>query len=66
MSASPDGLPVYRVLTGTDDAAFRRRVSEAIALGYRLHEGPAVTFNGEQVIVGRALLWPGAGDRPEG
>jgi hypothetical protein len=62
MSAPPDGLPLYRVLTGPDDAAFCRRVSEAIALGYRLHEGPAVTFNGEQVIVAQALLWPEAGD----
>jgi hypothetical protein len=66
MSAPPDGLPVYRVLTGPDDAAFCRRVSEAIALGYRLHEGPAVTFNGEQVIVAQALLWPGPGDLAEG
>lgn len=62
MSAPPDGLPLCRVLTGPDDAAFCRRVSEAIALGYRLHEGPAVTFNGEQVIVAQALLWPGADD----
>jgi hypothetical protein len=66
MSAPPDGLPTYRVLTGPDDAAFCRRVSDAIALGYRLHEGPAVTFNGEQVIVAQALLWPGAGDVPAG
>ena len=57
MSAPPDGLPLYRVVTGPDDAAFCRRVSDAIALGYRLHEGPAVTFNGEQVIVAQALLW---------
>ena len=62
MSAPPDGLPIYRVLTGPDDATFCHRVSEAIALGYRLHEGPAVTFNGEQVIVAQALLWPNAGD----
>ena len=60
MSAPPDGLPVYRVLTGPDDAAFCRRVSEMIALGYRLHEGPAVTFDGERVIVAQAVLWPGA------
>jgi hypothetical protein len=66
MSAPPVGLPLYRVLTGPDDAVFCRRVSEAIALGYRLHEGPAVTFNGEQVIVAQALLWPGAGDVPQG
>jgi hypothetical protein len=60
MSAPPDGLPTYRVLTGPDDAAFCRRVSEAIGLGYRLHGDPAVTFNGEHVIVAQALLWPGA------
>jgi hypothetical protein len=29
-------------------------------------EGPAVTFNGQQVIVAQALLWPGAYDLPEG
>ena len=60
MDTPPDGLPIYRVLTGPDDAAFCSRVSEAIALGYRLHGGPAVTFNGERVIVAQALLWPGA------
>jgi hypothetical protein len=57
----PDGLPVYRLLTGPDDAAFCRRVSEALALGYRLHGSPAATFNGTQVIVAQAVLWPGAG-----
>ncbi|QNE21428.1 DUF1737 domain-containing protein [Kribbella qitaiheensis] len=58
MSVPPNGLPAYRVLTGPDDAAFCHRVSEAIALGYCLYEGPAVTFNGERVIVAQALLWP--------
>lgn len=54
----PDGLPVYRVLTGPDDATFCQRVSEMIGLGYVLHGGPAVTFNGENVIVAQALVWP--------
>ncbi len=49
---------MYRVLTGPDDAAFCRRVSEAMALGYELHGGPAVTFNGERVIVAQAVVWP--------
>lgn len=62
MSVPPDGLPVYRVLTGPDDAAFCHRVSEAIELGYRLHGGPAVTFNGDRVIVAQALVWPRADD----
>jgi hypothetical protein len=33
-------------------------VSDAIELGYRLHGSPAVTFDGERVIVAQALLWP--------
>jgi hypothetical protein len=53
----PDGLPTYRVLTGPDDAAFCHRVSEALDLGYELYGSPAVTYNGEQVIVAQALLW---------
>ena len=54
----PDGLPVYRLLTGPDDAAFCRRVSEAIAIGYVLYGSPAATFNGREVIVAQALIWP--------
>jgi hypothetical protein len=54
----PDGLPTYRVLTGADDAAFCHRVSEAVSLGYKLFGSPALTYNGEQVIVGQALVWP--------
>jgi hypothetical protein len=55
----PDGLPRYRVLTGPDDDAFCHRVSAALALGYVLYGGPAVTANGGVVIVAQALLWPG-------
>jgi hypothetical protein len=29
-----------------------------MALGYELHEGPAVTYNGETVIVAQAVVWP--------
>jgi hypothetical protein len=58
----PNGLPHYRVLTGPDDDAFCRRVSEALTLGFRLHDGPAVTFKGERVIVAQALVWPSSGN----
>jgi hypothetical protein len=54
----PDGLPTYRLLTGPDDAAFCRRVSEAISLGYLLYGSPSATFNGERVIVAQAIIWP--------
>jgi hypothetical protein len=45
-------------LTGTDDEAFCRRVSEALALGFQLYGSPAATFNGKDVIVAQAVLWP--------
>jgi len=53
-----DGLPTYRILTGPDDAPFCHRVSEALALGYKLYGSPAATFNGDQVIVAQAIIWP--------
>lgn len=58
MTEPPDGLPTYRILTGVDDAEFCHRVSEAVALGYRLYGSPAATFNGRSVIVAQALIWP--------
>jgi hypothetical protein len=61
----PDGLPVYRVLTGPDDDAFCHRVSDALALGYELWGSPALTFDGTNVIAAQALVWPGqSGDAP--
>ncbi|MBK5007771.1 DUF1737 domain-containing protein [Pseudomonas sp. S32] len=61
MNQPPDGMPIYRVLTGPDDAAFCRRVSDALLMGYQLHGGPALTFNGTNVIVAQAVVWPGEG-----
>lgn len=58
MESPPDGLPTYRILTGVDDAAFCRRVSDAIALGYKLYGSPSATFNGQSVIVAQAMIWP--------
>jgi hypothetical protein len=59
MPKPPDNLPIYRVLTGPDDAAFCRRVSDAIALGYELFGSPSCTFNGSNVILAQAIVWPG-------
>jgi hypothetical protein len=33
----PNGLPKYRLLTGPDDASFCQKVSDTIALGYKLY-----------------------------
>jgi hypothetical protein len=54
----PEGLPTYRLLTGPDDASFCHRVSEAIAIGYKLYGSPAATFDGTNVIVAQAVIWP--------
>lgn len=55
----PNDLPIYRILTGKDDAAFCHLVSEALALGYQLYGSPTMTFNGTDTIVGQALVWGG-------
>ncbi len=54
----PEGLPIYRVLTGPDEETFCRRVSDALDLGYVLHAGPVITVHGGKVIIAQALLWP--------
>lgn len=58
----------YRVLTGPDDRAFCERVSAALSEGYQLHGGPTLTYDGEQVIVGQALVLaePTRGSAPLG
>ena len=56
----PNDLPIYRLLTGPDDSIFCHRVSEAISMGYKLYGSPAATFNGENVIVAQAIIWPSA------
>ena len=40
----------------SDDRTFCERVSQALADGYHLHGGPALTFDGERVIVAQALV----------
>jgi len=50
----------YRVLTGPDDRSFCERVSAALAEGYELHGAPALTFDGEQVVVAQAVVLPAA------
>lgn len=54
-TTEPRRLP-YRVLTGPDDSSFCERVSQALADGYQLHGGPALTFDGERVIVAQAVV----------
>lgn len=52
----------YRLLTGSDDAAFCARVSQALAEGYRLHGSPVLTFDGRGVITAQAVVLTGTPD----
>jgi len=49
----------YRLLTGVDDRSFCEKVSLALSQGYVLHGSPAMTFNGDNVIVAQAVILPG-------
>ena len=51
-----DGRLRYRLLTGPDDDAFCRRVSRALAEGYRLYGSPALTFDGTRVVAAQAVV----------
>ena len=50
----------YRLLTGPDDAAFCRRVSEALDDGYELHGSPAITDTPDGPVVAQAVVLPAA------
>lgn len=60
MTEPPNDLPIYRLLTGPDDASFCHRVSDALALGYKLFGSPSCTFNGSNVILAQAIVWASA------
>lgn len=48
----------YRFLSGTDDAAFCQRVSDALADGYVLYGNPVMVMDGRDRIVGQAIIDP--------
>ena len=51
-------MRLYRYLTGFDDAAFCKKVSEAINKGWELHGSPALSFDPVQgrPICGQAVV----------
>jgi hypothetical protein len=56
-------MRLYRILTGGDDAAFCKRVSEALNRGWELHGSPAVTFDSASghVVCAQAVVKDAAG-----
>ena len=49
-------MKLYRYLTGPDDASFCHRVTEALQNGWELYGNPTLTFDGEHIICGQAVV----------
>ncbi len=49
---------LYRYLTGPDDAAFCRRVTEALADGWMLYGSPSLTYDATlgRTVCGQAVI----------
>ncbi len=44
-------MKAYRYLTGTDDAAFCHKVTQALSLGWELYGAPSITYDEKRAIV---------------
>ena len=57
-------MKLYRLLTGTDDAAFCKRVSQALNQGWSLHGSPAVSFDPQdrRTVCAQAIVKDAPGD----
>ena len=51
-------MRLYRILTGGDDAAFCKKVSEALNKGWELSGSPSLTFDtaAGKVVCGQAVV----------
>jgi hypothetical protein len=56
---TPENRPIYRLLTGKDDYAFCKRVSEALEQGWRLYGSPALAWDEEAgaMKAAQAVVW---------
>jgi hypothetical protein len=59
-------MKLYRLLTGGDDAAFCKKVSEALNKGWSLYGSPSVAFNTNgSTICSQAVVKDVGGDWSE-
>ena len=51
-------MKLYRLLTGGDDAAFCKKISEALNKGWHLYGSPSITYdpNSGRPICGQAVV----------
>ena len=49
-------MQLYSLLTGPDDETFCKRVSQKLNNGWKLYGSPSLTFDGNRVIAGQAIV----------
>lgn len=49
-------MKLYSYLTGPDDETFCRRVTAKLNNGWQLYGNPTLTYDGNRVIAGQALI----------
>lgn len=54
--SAPDFTKPYKMLTGIDNSEFCSKVGLHLENGYELYGSPAMSFNGENIIVGQAVV----------
>jgi hypothetical protein len=55
-------MKLYSFITGPDDEAFCKRVTERLNSGWQLYGTPSLTFNGKTVIAGQAVIKEAKGE----
>jgi len=55
-------MKLYTYLTGPDDEKFCKRVCEKLNNGWELYGNPTLSFNGESIIAGQALVKEAPGE----
>lgn len=58
MSNPPEGLPKYRLLTGSDPDQLSTDIAAALEQGFRLWSGIVVANGPEGPIFAQAVIWP--------
>ena len=56
VSDKPDFTKRYKMLTGVDNSEFCAKVRLHLDNGYALHGSPVMAFNGNDIIVGQAVV----------
>ncbi len=54
-------MKLYSFLTGPDDEIFCKRVTERLNNGWALHGNPTMSFDGQKIVVGQAVVKEVAG-----